>query len=75
MNTDIASESCSTTVTDLLNEIYTNAKSTILIGNVVTSEVTHKPTPLQVTLGIEAGSKSQLNLLHTSKSPDHMMRH
>ena len=59
MNNEIASGACSSTLEDLLNAIYPHSDVTKLICNMVTSHVTHKPTPLQVALGVETDQKSQ----------------
>ena len=64
---DEALASASSTLLDLLGVISTKFEQSlqsILIGNIVTSTVTNRPTPLQVSLGIVLRDKSVIQQMN-----------
>ena len=67
INEQIALTESSSTLMSLLSEIspkLCGSLPALLIGNMVTGVVTHKPTSLQVALGVYAREKHMINTLH-----------
>ena len=63
---DLAKEETSSTLTLLSNisEKLDNNLPALLIGNIVTSMLTNKPTSLQIALGVQVRQKNRIESLH-----------
>ena len=77
---DLAKEETSSTLLTLLSNVsekLDNNLPALLIGNIVTSMLTNKPTSLQIALGVQVRQKNRVESLHdfgVTCSYDEMLR-
>ena len=73
IDTDLAKEETSSTLLKLLSNISNmldNNFPALLIGNIVTSMVTNKPTSLQIGLGVQVRQKNRVESLFIRRNAE-----